>query len=78
MGVLNEERYAASSVYNPSLGLVIVGGFYDLASTESTLDGVTVDSQSVPDLPNEDTYYGHCVINIDDQVGEIIILVKMR
>ncbi len=66
--VLSENRLHSGHALHPTLGLLMVGGLhYSPAggfSSDSTVDGETVDSTAVPDL--DEAVYGNCVVAVNE------------
>ncbi len=62
-GRMTGSREYPSGVLHPRLGLVLVGGDNSLATAESTLDGATLDTETVADF--DDGIYGNCLVAVD-------------
>ena len=65
-GRIEEGRFRFGYAYNPQVGLVMVGGEggSDTYLSESTLDGVNVDSSTVAEFGEE--LYENCLVSVNE------------
>ncbi len=64
-GTMNAEHSYPGFTFLPSVGLIVTGSWNPQNGvSETTLDGATIDTTSVPNLPDVDGQ--NCLVSVDD------------